>query len=91
MNYIIKKIDEEQGQITVSYDIDNLEQTLANAPLDSADSLKAFLENYGNAYEAGLNQNTVVAPKEVKAMVGKTIEIAVIEDTPPVEEVLPIA
>lgn len=71
--YTIKNIDAEKGHITVVYSIDGVEQTMGDCPLTSEEATKAFLEDYGNRYEAAKAvevANQAVDPK-VQALVGK--------------------
>lgn len=71
--YTIKKIDAEKGHITVVYSVDGIEQTMGDCPLTSEEATKAFLEDYGNRYEAAKAveaANQAVDPK-VQALVGK--------------------
>ena len=53
MNYDLQFNDD--GTITVTYDIDGLPQTMT-APTDSVESLQTFLQDYGVAYAQGLQQ-----------------------------------
>lgn len=71
--YTIKKIDAEKGHITVAYSVDNVDQTMGDCPLTSEEATKAFLEDYGNRYEAAKAleaANQAVDPK-LSALVGK--------------------
>ena len=75
--YKIIKIDKELGHVTVVYSVDGIEQTMGDCHLDSEESTKAFLEDYGNRYEAAITADkaAAVVPKEVMDMVGKTLEV----------------
>ena len=75
--YTIKNIDAEKGHVTVVYSVDGIEQTMGDCPLTSEEATKAFLEDYGNRYEAAKAveaANQAVDPK-VQALVGKAQEI----------------
>ena len=76
MNYTIIKIDEEKGTVTVAFDIDGIEQTMA-APLDDKRILEDFLINYGIAYEAGLSVSAPLkVDPEITKMVGKPVAVS---------------
>ena len=77
MQYTIKSIDAPNNNVVVSYDIDNLDQTL-QAPLSDAQSLQDFLINYGIAYEAGINSQSQVqvVPADVEALVGVKVDVS---------------
>jgi len=70
--FTIKGVD-DQGGVTVSFDIDNVDQHISGLPVDDASALAAALSAYEAAYAAGLR---MAAPRtvhdDVKAMVGKT-------------------
>ena len=70
MNYDLQFNDD--GTITVTYDIDELPQTMT-APTDSIESLQTFLQDYGVAYAQGLQVNQPpVIPDDVLALAGKS-------------------
>jgi len=72
----ITKIDKEKGHVSVVYSVDGVEQTMCDCPLDSEESTKAFLEDYGNRYEAAKAVEAAkAASATVDVLVGKVIEI----------------
>lgn len=71
MKYTIKSINEESGDVVVVFDTDNKEQTLGGLPIGDENELKDALENYGRAFEAGLEQSSVTVPQKVKNLINK--------------------
>lgn len=73
----ITKIDKELGHVSVIYSIDGVEQTMCDAPLTSEEDLKAFLEDYGNRYEAAKALEVTEAPADnISSLVGKTFDLS---------------
>lgn len=77
LNYTITGFDKANNPI-VKFDCDGSSQTLASCPTDSVENAKAFLDDYVNAYIAGLKQveAEVVAnavDPSVAALVGQKI------------------
>lgn len=72
----ITKIDKELGHVSVIYSVDGVEQTMCDCPLDSVESMKAFLEDYGNRYEAAKAIEAASAPSQlIDSLIGQDIEI----------------
>ena len=79
------------GTVKVQYSCDNKVQTLASMPVDNQDALLSRLNDYGFAYEAGLEMEAkakaaVEVPEEVKFVVGVEYEVIEPKKPEPVEE-----
>lgn len=76
----ITKIDKELGHVSVVYSVDGVEQTMCDCPLDSEEDTMAFLEDYGNRYEAAKAQEVLdnAVPKTVTDLVGKTFDVPIV-------------
>ena len=87
--YKINSIDREKGHVSVTYDVDGLEQVMGDAPLDDAAALQQFLSDYGTRYAASLASviaSSVIA-SDVDALVGLTLDVMV----PPIDSSVPAA
>ena len=71
MNFTITNIDEETGNVSVVFDVDGKEQSIANLPVGDKQSLMDALTNYGIAYEVGLSQSTVTIDPELTKVMNK--------------------
>ena len=59
------------GTVSVAFSVDNKAQRLSNVPLDSKESLEAYLSSYNKAYKAGLEiEAKPTASEEVSNLVG---------------------
>lgn len=77
----ITKIDKEKGHVSVIYSVDGIEQTMGDAPIKDEELLKAFLNDYGNRYEASLAHEEAQKPDaaveaKINDLVGKPFEIS---------------
>lgn len=80
--YKITAIDKVLNHVSVIYSVDGIEQTMCDCQLDTEENTKAFLEDYGNRYEAAKAQEAIVnaVPKAVTDLAGKTFDIPVIAE-----------
>ena len=80
--FTLKTIDTDKKTITVSFDVDNLDQTMACDCYDNAQALNDFLFKYETAYVSGLaiSAPPIIAP-DVKALIGKPTEAVALEVT----------
>jgi hypothetical protein len=73
MNYDLQFNDD--GTITVTYDIDGLPQTMT-APTDTVENLQTFLQDYGVAYAQGLQiTQPPVIPDDVLALANQSVAV----------------
>ena len=77
----ITNMDKEKGHVSVVYSVDGLEQTMGDAPIKDEELLKAFLNDYGNRYEASLALEEAQKPEaaveaKINDLVGETFEIS---------------
>ncbi len=71
--YKIDKINED-GNIVVTFECDQKQQILVNAPTDSQEALEAYLADYLVAYKQGKKLEAPSVSKDVENLVGKTLE-----------------
>jgi hypothetical protein len=53
ISFTINSVNED-GTVSVTYDVDSVEQNISGLPVNDADALSQALADYGKAYEAGL-------------------------------------